>query len=196
MKTSNRTYHKPLFAVIGLLLITVIAFDFPGNLNAQNQKKKQPAQQKDQKQQKEKTNPEAADDEKEKIVEEFATEGTDPSDYVYQPKGRRDPFWNLLQGKNVRLKREAKEGIAGLLVDELELEGIITKDGQNIALFKGPDGRPYDVRTGDYVYDGEVLDITPNAVVFKRTLTTTVLGGTKERLITKRLVPDEEAAKK
>ncbi|MBN2346664.1 MAG: hypothetical protein JXO51_09775, partial [Candidatus Aminicenantes bacterium] len=42
-----------------------------------------------------------------------------PGEFVYNPEGRRDPFWNLLQGKSVKENREAIEGIAGLMIDEL-----------------------------------------------------------------------------
>lgn len=116
-------------------------------------------------------------------------------DFLYKPKGRRDPFWNLLQGKSITIKREQREGIAGLLIEELELEGILYKRGTYIALFKGPDGKPYDVRIGDSVYDGEVIKIDRNTVVFKRLLTI-ALGGTKEKITILHLVPEEEAAKK
>lgn len=115
-------------------------------------------------------------------------------DFIYKPKGRRDPFWNLLQGKK-QPKREEREGIAGMLIEELELEGILFKNGTYIALFKGPDGKPYDVRVGDSVYDGEVIKIDNNSVVFKRLLTI-ALGGTKEKITIISLVPEEEAAKK
>jgi len=123
-------------------------------------------------------------------------ESLDTGDFVYKPKGRRDPFQNLLKGKNVKVKREAGEGIASLLIDELELEGILLKEGKYIALFKGPDSKPYDVRVGESVYDGEIIDITPNSVVFKRILTMATLGGQKEKLIIKPLIPEEEASKK
>jgi Tfp pilus assembly protein PilP len=115
-------------------------------------------------------------------------------DFLYKPKGRRDPFWNLLQGKRGQIKREQREGIAGLLIEELELEGILYKSGTYIALFKGPDGKPYDVKIGDSVYDGEVIKIDNNTVVFKRLLTI-ALGGTKEKITILFLVPEEEAAK-
>jgi Tfp pilus assembly protein PilP len=115
-------------------------------------------------------------------------------DFVYKPKGRRDPFWNLLQGKK-QPQREQREGIAGLLIEELELEGILYKNGTYIALFKGPDGKPYGVKIGDSVYDGEVIKIDRNTVVFKRLLTI-ALGGTKEKITILHLVPEEEAAKK
>jgi Tfp pilus assembly protein PilP len=115
-------------------------------------------------------------------------------DFIYKPKGRRDPFVNLLQGRNPRGQREQREGIAGMLIEELELEGILFKSGTFIALFKGPDGKPYDVKVGDSVYDGEVIKIDNNSVVFKRLLTI-ALGGTKEKITIISLVPEEEAAK-
>ncbi len=116
-------------------------------------------------------------------------------DFVYNPGGRRDPFWNPLAGKNINIKGEKIEGIAGMLIDELDLEGIIFTEGKYLALFKGPDGIPYDIKVGDNVYDGEVIKIDMNSVVFKRILTI-ALGGTKEKLIIKSLTPEEEAAKK
>lgn len=208
MKIKN-TIHlniKPLAVIFAFtFLITILVPGFDASLYAQDQQEKQETAKEKQEGNKETAETPKADDTlppqetQEEIIKDndLSAQGIDTQEFVYQPRGRRDPFWNLLQGKNVRLKREAKEGIAGLLIDELELEGIILKEGQFIALFKGPDGRPYDVKIGDNVYDGEILDININAVVFKRTLTTTSsLGGTKEKLITKRLVPDEEAAKK
>jgi len=126
----------------------------------------------------------------------LAEEDLVTTEFFYKPAGRRDPFIDLLRGKNIsNIKREAKEGIAGLLTDELDLEGIILKRGKYIALFKGPDGKPYDVYVGDSVYDGEVIKIDMNTVYFKRFLTL-ALGGTKEKIITKSLIPEEEAEKK
>lgn len=82
-----------------------------------------------------------------------------------------------------------------MLIEELELEGILYRNGTYIALFKGPDGKPYDVRVGNSVYDGEVIKIDSNTVVFKRLLTI-ALGGTKEKITILTLIPEEEAAKK
>jgi Tfp pilus assembly protein PilP len=114
-----------------------------------------------------------------------------PGEFVYNPEGRRDPFWNLLQGKSVKENREAIEGIAGLMIDELELEGIVFAQGRYKALLKGPDTRPYVVGIGDKVYDGEVVAMDKNSVSFKKSLTV-ALAGQKERVIIKTLNPEEE----
>jgi Tfp pilus assembly protein PilP len=117
-----------------------------------------------------------------------------PGEFVYNPEGRRDPFWNLLQGKSVKENREAIEGIAGLMIDELELEGIVFAQGAFKALLKGPDTRPYIVSIGDKVYDGEVVAMDRNSVSFKKSLTL-ALAGQKERIMIKTLNPEEEEMK-
>jgi len=117
--------------------------------------------------------------------------GTDTGEFVYRPKGRRDPFWDLLMGKSTKVKKEAKEGIAGLEIEQLELEGIVNRNGKYIALFKGPDSKPYDVQIGQSVYDGEIIEINANSVVFKKILTI-ALGGAKEKTVVKWLNPEKE----
>jgi len=127
-------------------------------------------------------------------ADEAAEIGVMPGEFVYNPEGRRDPFWNLLQGKSVKENREAIEGIAGLMIDELELEGIVFAQGTFKALLKGPDTRPYIVSIGDKVYDGEVVAMDKNSVSFKKSLTL-ALAGQKERIIIKTLNPEEEEMK-
>lgn len=160
-------------------LLTAFIFTFSG-LAQENQEKTRKATQVEKE--------EAAE-----AVGEAGTETveTDPGEYVYRPKGRRDPFWDLLQGKDTKLKKEAKEGIAGLEIEQLELEGIVFREGSHIALFKGPDGKPYDVKVGQSVYDGEIIKIDANRVVFKKILTI-ALGGTKEKTVIKWLNPEKE----
>ncbi len=130
------------------------------------------------------------------LPEEAGDEGAEmisiqPGEFVYNPEGRRDPFWNLLQGKSVKENREAIEGIAGLMIDELELEGIVFAQGEFKALLKGPDTRPYVVGIGDKVYDGEVVAMDRNSVSFRKSLTV-ALAGQKDRIIIKTLNPEEE----
>lgn len=118
-------------------------------------------------------------------------EGPDPvGEYVYQPLGRRDPFVSLIKGSSKRLKK--KPGLAGFAIDEIILEGIVEARGRHFALVKGPgQGRPYRLEVGTQVYDGEVIKIDKNTVVFKRILTV-AMGGTKIKLVEKKLNPDQE----
>ena len=126
---------------------------------------------------------------------EVVLDKAEAGEYVYRPRGRRDPFWDLLRGRDAEIRQRQKEGIAGLEIEQLELEGIVFKDGKYIALFKGPDNKmPYDVGVGQSVYDGEIIKIDANRVVFKQILTI-ALGGTKEKTVTKYLNPEKENVK-
>ncbi len=116
-------------------------------------------------------------------------------DFIYRPQGRRDPFWDLLKGKNVKTTREVIEGIQGLMIDELELEGISKQNGVYYALVKDPKNKPFVITVGEIVYDGEVVRIDSKSVTFKKILTV-ALGGKKEKEIVKRINPDEEEKQK
>lgn len=121
---------------------------------------------------------------------------TQPGQFVYQPKGRRDPFWDLTRGERAKTSREEIEGIAGLLIDELKLEGIVFSKGKYKALFSGPNNEPpYSVTEGTNVYDGVIVKIDVHSVVFKKILTMP-LGGKKEKQIIKWLNPEKEGGKK
>lgn len=112
-------------------------------------------------------------------------------EFVYNPRGRRDPFVDLLGGKNIKVKKDAVDGIAGLNIDELDLEGTIYARGEYRACMRGPDGIPYVMKVGDNVYDGEIIKIDSHSVIFKKILTV-ALGGKREKIIKKTLNPEEE----
>jgi len=91
--------------------------------------------------------------------------------FSYDPGGRRDPFRSLYEEAATRRKGPRPPGVAGMLIAEIGLAGIV-KDAQggNIALFMGPDGKGYFLRAGDEVYDGNVLAVDPaaGAVTFRQ----------------------------
>ena len=78
-------------------------------------------------------------------------------EFVYDAKGRRDPFIPLVTPDGRLLKLEQEEGVSGLL-----LEGIIyDKNGASYAIVNGEV-----VRIGDEVGDYQVLKIEEKKVVF------------------------------
>lgn len=88
--------------------------------------------------------------------------------YAYEIRGRRDPFRSLLLRTQDDRDRQRPPGIAGMLVEELELQGTIrTKQGW-IAMMRGGDNRSYLLRKGTTVFDGEVMEIGPTEVVFRQ----------------------------
>ncbi|HKB70361.1 MAG TPA: hypothetical protein VKH46_05915 [Thermoanaerobaculia bacterium] len=86
--------------------------------------------------------------------------------YVYDPAGRRDPFKSLLVRERSRESRPP--GIAGLSVDELELQGIWKTRSGWLAQVRGSDNKSYLLRKGDVLFDGEVLDVENNELTLRQ----------------------------
>jgi Tfp pilus assembly protein PilP len=140
---------------------------------------------------------ETTEDQQAKVTDETTQADVPPGEFIYQPQGRRDPFWDLSKGEKAKTEREELEGIAGLLIDELKLEGIVFSKGKYTALLSGPSNAepPFSVTVGVNVYDGVIVKIDNNSVVFKKILTMP-LGGKKEKFETKWLNPEQEARRK
>jgi hypothetical protein len=86
--------------------------------------------------------------------------------YVYDPAGRRDPFKSLLVRERSRETRPP--GIAGLSVDEMELQGIWKTRSGWLAQVRGSDDKSYLLRKGDVLFDGEVIDVKNNELTLRQ----------------------------
>jgi hypothetical protein len=89
--------------------------------------------------------------------------------FSYDPAGRRDPFRSLLEGFEEPEEGPAKArppGLAGMLVEELKVEGIIQTPSGILAFVLGRDNVSYIIRPGTKLYNGEVKEILPTKVVF------------------------------
>lgn len=88
--------------------------------------------------------------------------------YVYEAKGRRDPFLPLIAPRAAEDKTRPKPGLAGLSVNELKLAGIIWESHASFALVEAPNGAGYVLRVNDIVGENaRVTGITPEAVTFE-----------------------------
>ena len=87
---------------------------------------------------------------------------------TYDPAGRRDPFKNLLAGKEIKEKSEAG-ATPQLYVDDINLIGIVKYKNKYTAILSGPQGFPYYFVVGDKLADAFVLAISENQVVFRKT---------------------------
>jgi Tfp pilus assembly protein PilP len=89
--------------------------------------------------------------------------------YAYEPENRRDPFVSLVnRGSDARpatARGSRPDGLAGILVDEVVVRGVLQTRGGWIAMIGLPSGRSYTVRPGDRLMDGTVRTITAQAVV-------------------------------
>jgi Tfp pilus assembly protein PilP len=94
---------------------------------------------------------------------------TPPPNYTYEPDARRDPFVSLVnRGTDARdgvPSGNRPEGIAGILVDEVVVKGIVQSRGGWVAMIGAASGKTYSIRPGDRLMDGSVRAITPQAVV-------------------------------
>ena len=114
--------------------------------------------------------------------------------FSYDPAGRRDPFRSLLEEVAVKKKGPRPKGVAGMLVTELDLVGIVKDSaGADMAFVIGSDNRGYFLKSGDDVYDGSLMGIDPRAgtATFRQQVDDPRLIK-PYRDVVKRLVPLEE----
>lgn len=100
---------------------------------------------------------------KEETLQEPAEES-----YIYNPKGRRDPFAPLIA---ITKEKERKSKVTGTLesydIGDFELIGTAQKAGEYYGLLLAPDNKAYTVREGTILglYRGKIKKITENKVV-------------------------------
>jgi len=94
------------------------------------------------------------------------------SGYSYDPGNRRDPFKSLLASPDrPEFRGPRPEGIPGLLIDEIDLTGIFRTAKGYVAQVKAANQpRGFLLREGDQLFDGDVVSINRNEVVFKQTV--------------------------
>ncbi len=90
--------------------------------------------------------------------------------FTYDPAGRRDPFRSLIEKVDVERQGPRPTGIAGMLISEVDLVGIVRDPDGDLAFFNGSDNRGYFLRVGEKLYDGQVvrIDTRNGRVVFRQ----------------------------
>lgn len=108
----------------------------------------------------------------EAILEEdqegFANRG-----YGYDPGDRRDPFISLrrVRSDTIPDRGPRPEGVPGLLIGEIDLTGIFVLPEGPVAQVQTADrDRSYLIRAGDKLYDGDVVSVSLDEVVFRQIL--------------------------
>jgi hypothetical protein len=87
--------------------------------------------------------------------------------FTYNPDGRRDPFKDLLGGRDMR--QQAALGDNRPSIDDLILYGIVKSQDVYTALIGLPQGYPMFAKVGYKFADGYVLSITETQVVLRKT---------------------------
>ena len=111
--------------------------------------------------------------------------------YKYEPKGRRDPFRSLDVSATVLASTAPTvrvPGLKGQLVSEINLAGIVKSKNQYMAMATGYRGKTYFLQQNDDLYDGKVIEIKSDAVIFSQTLTDSQGKKLSQRVV-KKLYP-------
>jgi Tfp pilus assembly protein PilP len=85
--------------------------------------------------------------------------------YAYDASGRRDPFSALDYASDPRSGGKLN-GLAGLMINEATVKGVVKSKGRMLAMVQAPDNKTYIVKASDRLLDGEVRAVTAEAVVF------------------------------
>jgi hypothetical protein len=108
---------------------------------------------------------------------------------TYDASGRRDPFKNLLGGKELKEKTPIG-GAPQLFIDDINLIGIVKYKKRYTAVLSGPQGFPYYFEVGDKLSDGFILSIAETQVIFRKT-NERGIPLTKPKDIIKEINPEE-----
>lgn len=93
--------------------------------------------------------------------------------YGYDPGDRRDPFRSLVQrSSEAELDQGPRpEGIPGLLIGEIDLTGVFVLPEGPVAQVQTSDrDRSYLLRPGDRLFDGDVVSVSLQEIVFRQIL--------------------------
>jgi Tfp pilus assembly protein PilP len=95
---------------------------------------------------------------------------TPPPNFQYSPESRRDPFVSLFNRgasdtRQPGTQQKRPEGIAGVMVEEVVVKGILHSRGAWVAMVVAANGKTYTVRAGARLMDGNVRGINAQSVV-------------------------------
>ncbi|MGA8152291.1 MAG: hypothetical protein WB952_15165 [Terriglobales bacterium] len=104
---------------------------------------------------------------------------------TYSAAGKRDPFVSPVVSRSMG-GSGCSAGKRCLAIDQIALTGIVKSDGGMIAVVVNALNKAYFLRENDPVFNGYVVKITGDSIVFKETIQDK-LGKPFEREVTKRI---------
>ncbi len=131
-----------------------------------------------------------------RLVEEILSEQQlllSGQNFVYNARGRRDPFRSLLllRQRELTAPTQRPPGLPGFMVGEIDISALAQFQGRWHAMLVGLDRRTYFAEVGTQLYDGRIVTISEREIVFEQEVED-LLGARSTRQVVKRLVRDEE----
>ncbi len=104
---------------------------------------------------------------------------------------RRDPFVNPIQLQEDKIKNTAActTGARCLAIDQVILKGVVQTQAGMIAMVENAGRKQYNLREKDPVYNGFVLKITGDTIVFQETTVDNVGKATSKEVVKRVTVP-------
>ena len=111
--------------------------------------------------------------------------------YTYDPAGRRDPFVNLLIGIKAKGPLAPK---GALTVGDAKVVGITQGSSGYTAIVVGADNKARFMKAGDKLFDGQIIAIEKDRVIFRQDFTeeNPAAPGLRSKEVEKRLNPVQE----
>ncbi len=100
-------------------------------------------------------------------------------------KRGRDPFVSVITERSGNFSCSGS-GKKCLIVDQILLKGVVRSQGESIAVVSSTANKTYFLRENDPVYNGVVVKITPDSIIFRESVTDR-LGKTVQREVVKKV---------
>jgi hypothetical protein len=107
------------------------------------------------------------------------------TDAAPEIKRGRDPFVSVIMERSGNFSC-AGTGKKCLIVDQVMLKGVVRSQNESIAVVSSTANKTYFLRENDPVYNGVVVKITPDSIVFRESVTDR-LGKTVQREVVKKV---------
>ncbi len=106
--------------------------------------------------------------EKKNLAKELSAEMPKRTLPAYQRAGRKDPFRDLLAGRDAK-GETTPGGKPEMYIDDMTLLGIVKARGKFTAIVTGPQEFPLFIKVGKRFSDGFVLSIQESSITFRKT---------------------------
>ena len=107
-------------------------------------------------------------EEKKDLAKELSAEMPKRTLPAYTRAGRKDPFRDLLAGRDTK-RETSPSGKPEIYIDDITLIGIVKARGKFTAIVTGPQEFPSFIKVGQRFSDGFVLSVQESSITFRKT---------------------------